>query len=133
MGGGPETLEGRWGKGWGERKRQLRSAVYGGHSSTELLLFPLCPHAPHSACLEGRLNCMDLPCPGTYQTWREVRRSGQGPREGWDWRRDGCAPVPAAVPLSAWQLVPVVGMAACSQPCRGQMKTRSRACACPSL
>ncbi|XP_005404818.1 PREDICTED: SCO-spondin [Chinchilla lanigera] len=50
----------------------------------------------HCTCLEGRLNCTDLPCPvpGSWCLWSE------------------------------W--------AACSQPCRGQARTRSRACACPT-
>nr|XP_045016023.1 SCO-spondin [Jaculus jaculus] len=47
-------------------------------------------------CVEGRLNCTELPCPvpGSWCPWSE------------------------------WT--------ACSRPCRGQMRTRSRACACPA-
>ncbi|XP_004594559.2 SCO-spondin [Ochotona princeps] len=49
----------------------------------------------HCTCLEGKLNCTDLPCPvpGAWCEWSE------------------------------WTL--------CSQPCSGQMRTRSRVCACP--
>ncbi|XP_069932953.1 SCO-spondin [Oryctolagus cuniculus] len=50
----------------------------------------------HCTCMEGRLNCTDLPCP-----------------------------VPGAwCPWSEWT--------ACSQPCRGEKRTRSRACTCPA-
>ncbi|XP_008064182.1 SCO-spondin [Carlito syrichta] len=50
----------------------------------------------HCTCLEGKLNCTDLPCPVPG-----------------DW-----------CPWSEWT--------ACSQPCRGQTRTRSRACVCPA-
>ncbi|KAM9651443.1 SCO-spondin-like [Trichechus inunguis] len=50
----------------------------------------------HCTCLEGKLNCTDLPCPVPG---------------GW-------------CPWSEWT--------PCSLPCRGQQRTRSRACACPS-
>uniref|UniRef100_UPI004038E811 SCO-spondin-like n=1 Tax=Callospermophilus lateralis TaxID=76772 RepID=UPI004038E811 len=50
----------------------------------------------HCTCLEGRLNCSELPCPVPG---------------GW-------------CPWSEWT--------ACFQPCRGQTRTRSRACACPA-
>uniref|UniRef100_A0A8D2ECW6 SCO-spondin n=1 Tax=Theropithecus gelada TaxID=9565 RepID=A0A8D2ECW6_THEGE len=50
----------------------------------------------HCTCLEGRLNCTDLPCPVPG---------------GW-------------CPWSEWTL--------CSQPCRGQTRSRSRACTCPT-
>ncbi|XP_078198084.1 SCO-spondin isoform X14 [Callithrix jacchus] len=50
----------------------------------------------HCTCLEGRLNCTDLPCPVPG---------------GW-------------CPWSEWT--------ACSQPCRGQTRSRSRACTCPA-
>lgn len=80
-----------------------------GRTARTELLSPQ-PRAPPSTCSEGRLNCTDLPCPGTYPARREVRRSSQGGRKGRGCRRDRRAPVPTGAPYSAWQLVPVVGV-----------------------
>lgn len=80
-----------------------------GRTARTELLSPQ-PRAPPSTCSEGRLNCTDLPCPGTYPARREVRRSSQGGRKGRGCRRDRRAPAPTGVPYSAWQLVPVVGV-----------------------
>ncbi|XP_017177065.1 SCO-spondin isoform X4 [Mus musculus] len=63
------------------------------HAGTQLMRPDGCNHC---TCMEGRLNCTDLPC----------QVSG-------DW-----------CPWSKWT--------ACSQPCRGQTRTRSRACVCPA-
>lgn len=71
-----------------------------GRGRAELPLSFLCLRALPSTCSEGRLNCTDLPCPGMYvPAQREVRKSGQGHGEGWDWGRDTCAPVPFHHPL----------------------------------
>lgn len=50
-----------------------------GRGRAELLLSFPCLCALPSTCSEGRLNCTDLPCPGTYvPARREARKSGQG-------------------------------------------------------
>lgn len=94
----PEGKGGRSGEGKG------RGSLGGVHVEStgraELLSPFLCLHALPSTCSEGRLSCTDLPCPGTYVPAQgEVRKSGQGHSEGWDWGRDVCAPVPFHCPL----------------------------------
>ncbi|XP_055461492.1 SCO-spondin [Psammomys obesus] len=63
------------------------------HPGTQLMKPDGCNHC---TCMEGKLNCTDLPCqvPGGWCLWSE------------------------------WT--------ACSRPCRGQTRTRARACVCPA-
>lgn len=60
-----DPLKGR--KGYrGKGRGRLGGVHVEGTGRAEMLPSFLCLHALPSTCSEGRLNCTDLPCPGTY-------------------------------------------------------------------
>lgn len=96
--------------------------------STELPLSPAVPTCPqHLLGGEAELHRPALP------RYVPSSEGGEKPPGSQRWLELGkrwlCPPFPPTVP-GGW--CPWSGWTACSQPCRGQTRTRSRACACPA-